>query len=78
MRTPRPKGWPRRMTDWEGMRVRTVVNLASGAQSIPVGTVAVIHTARSGITLKTEPCEHCGVAVFIRRVSPMDVERISE
>lgn len=74
MKTPIPDGWPRRMADWEGRKVRTLREIVNGYMVIPAGTVATITRARSGVTLRGDACGHCGVAVSVSRVNPVALQ----
>ncbi len=74
--TSKPPPGKKRVADWEGLRVRLVVPIKNGATALPVGLLATVEHAGSGqgLCLKSEPCPHCGVAVFIRKVLSTDVE----
>lgn len=74
-RTTPPPG-SRKVTDWVGKRVRTRYELRNGLMVIPKGTVCEVTYARSGLSLKTEACGCCGVAVYIKRVPASDVELV--
>lgn len=74
MRTYRPKGWPKRLADWTGARVRSRREFTSGMNRIPAGTEFVIQRVASGLNLETKACAKCGISTFIRRVDPGGVE----
>ena len=63
----------KKVSEWVGRRVETLVEMRNGAISIPAGTFAHVTYARAGLTLKTEPCKCCGVGVYITRVRASDV-----
>lgn len=65
---------PKLKRDWVGRRVRTRRELRSGMMQIPADTILTVESNRSGLTLSTQPCEHCGVRIFVRRVPESDVE----
>lgn len=70
----------RRYTDeyFKGRKVRTLCGLHNGWINIPPDTVCIISRKYMGFSLETEPCPHCGVKVFITRVSCKDVELVEE
>lgn len=68
MKTPRLK------RDWIGRDVRTLVPLSNGWMQMPAGIKCRVTYSRGGLTLRAEPCKHCGVSVRIGRVSEADVE----
>lgn len=59
--------------EWKGTRVRTVVPIENRLGRIPRGTLCTIMDKAGGFTLETDPCPHCGVQFFIRKVHPKDV-----
>lgn len=69
---------PRLKRDWVGRKVRTVVMMRNGNMEIPIGTVCEVTYNRGGLTLKTEPCDCCGVAIYITRVPERDVRLLME
>lgn len=57
-----------------GKRVRTRRTLTNGMMQIPVGTICVVDGWwRSGVSLKSAPCSHCGIKVSISQVHRDDV-----
>jgi hypothetical protein len=60
---------PKLMRDWVGRIVRTKRELRTSAQTVPAGTLCEVTYNRSGLTLTTTPCGHCGVSVRVRGVS---------
>lgn len=76
-REPVVPAWYRRHTlaQLEGKRFITLRTLRSGVMSVPGGTVVEVVRKRGGnVDLSAAPCPHCGVAVFMTRVSALDVE----
>lgn len=69
-----------RLTEDElvGRKVKTLEPMANGKMEIPAGTVCTITRKWGGFNLKAEPCESCGVSVYITRVSPEQVEFLPE
>lgn len=59
-----------------GRRVRTLVPLKNAVAELPVGTVAVVTRKIKGFTIRTDPCETCGIAISVSRVAPEDVDLI--
>ncbi len=72
-------GWPRRVRDWEGVKVSTRNRMTSGLMKIPAGTKATVGTttASRAIRIEAEPCETCGVRVYMTRIHWRDLEVIS-
>jgi uncharacterized membrane protein len=62
--------------EWRGKKVRTLTEMQNGCNSIPVGTICTITGKQGGFSLETEPCEKCGVRVFITKVEPTHVELV--
>jgi hypothetical protein len=54
----------------------TTREINSGAQSVPVGTVVSVIGKANGLTISAEACPHCGVSVYMRKVSPHDLREI--
>ena len=69
---------PRLKRDWVGRTVRTKRELRNGMMSIPAGTIAEVTYNRAGLELSTQPCDSCGVRIFIKRVPEHDVELLLE
>lgn len=65
---------PRLKRDWVGLTVKTVATLRNRNIEIPAGTTCTVTYNRAGLTLKTEPCAHCGVSVYIKKVPERDVD----
>lgn len=64
--------------DWNGLRVRTLREMESGMLELPVGIVCTVSTSGgTGLQLRTDKCECCGVAVYISRVHSVDVEVVA-
>jgi hypothetical protein len=65
------------MLDWVGKRISTVSVLANGFAKYPVGCEGeVTGTTGSKINISLDPCPHCGIRPFIRKVDVADVEEI--
>jgi hypothetical protein len=64
---------PKRKCDWIGLTVCTNRPLETRSMIVPRGTICRVTHSRGGLTLKTDPCPHCGVAVFIIKVPEYDV-----
>jgi hypothetical protein len=62
---------------FEGKQAKLLDDIQSPSQFIKKGTILTITGKYNGFTLKTKTCEHCGVAVFIRKVSPLHLELIN-
>lgn len=69
-----------RMTEKQlvGCRVRALHEIKSGVMAIPEGAILEIRGKRSGLSLASPKCDHCGVRVFIRKVNPHSVELVPE
>lgn len=62
-----------------GCRVTTTVRLANTLGSVPARTVARVDGWHQGnIHLKTEPCDGCGMVLYLRGVPRSCVEFFSE
>lgn len=72
-----PPGF-KRVSDWRGKRVRTLRVLENGWCTIPAGTFAVVDAVGGGVglSLRCDPCAHCGVQAHIRKVSTSYVEML--
>lgn len=63
------------MKDLVERRVRTLAEMSNGFMTIPAGTICAVTTTHQGLlSLKSEPCPHCGVRIHISRVSRFAVE----
>jgi DNA mismatch repair protein MutH len=67
----------KKVTDWVGKRVETLVDMENGWATAKAGTIAEVTYARSGLTLKTEPCSFCGLGLRITRVRASDVRLVA-
>ena len=71
--------WPKLKRDAVGLRVRTTTELRNYHVIIPAGSVLTVAGWRTDeLELHSDPCEHCGVRVIIRKVSISWVELIEE
>lgn len=68
--------WPKLKRDYKGLTVRTVTEIRNGAMIIPAGTVCEVDEWFRGLTLITSRCPHCGVRMFVTRVSQSRVELV--
>jgi hypothetical protein len=59
--------------EWKKRKVRTLVVLINSQIQIPKGTICSIIRKAGGFTLHASECPHCGVSVYISKVSPRDV-----
>lgn len=69
-------GWPRRVRDWKGLKVVTRRTMTSGVMEIPEGmkaTVGTTTTSRS-IRIQAEPCEACGVRIYMTGIHWRDLQ----
>lgn len=64
---------PKLKRDWIGRKVRTKNVLRNGNSIIPAGTELIVADNHSGLRLRSEPCEHCGVSIYITRVPESSV-----
>lgn len=69
---------PKLKRDWVGRRVQTLIELRNGWGVIPAGTVLMVDRNHAGLALISDPCDHCGLAVSIRRVPESAVELLPE
>lgn len=63
----------KRKMDWEGLRVESLTSLRNGWGEIPSGTHFMVTDWTRGLSLKSVPCDCCGVQVYIGRVDAEDV-----
>lgn len=54
--------------DWIGLIVRSTREFANGYAVFPEGTLFEVIENRAGLTLKSLPCEHCGLSMLIRKI----------
>lgn len=59
---------PRLKRDWVGRKVRLACTVVNRLQRVPAGTVLTVTHNYGGLTLKGEPCPHCGVAVLLSKI----------
>lgn len=59
---------------WEGRRVRLLREVESGRLLLRAGTILPVVGKFKGLTLRSEPCGHCGVSVYITKVPPSAIE----
>ena len=71
-------GKPRLKRDWVGRRVITQAVLKNGLMEFPIGTVMEVTYSHGGLNLKSLPCPHCGVSIFIRKVSELQVRLLAD
>lgn len=64
----------KRKMDWEGLKVKSLKPLKNGWASLPEGKVFTVGSWSRGLSMRSDPCECCGVRLSISRVSPNDVE----
>lgn len=79
--TYRPTGWPKRIRDWDGMRVRLLRDVSTmGGLRARKGTVGRLHSSGRTLTFRTDHCSHCNVsfALRIKDGQTRDLERVEE
>lgn len=59
---------PKLKRDWEGLKVQTLRVFRNGNIEIPSGTTCTVERNYGGLYLITDPCEKCGVRVYITKV----------
>jgi hypothetical protein len=68
-----------KVDDLHGRKVRTLREMSNGNYHIPAGTIVEVSgTWRSGVSLKSPACGHCGVAVYISHVHRDSVALVNE
>jgi len=77
MKTDPPPG-KKYVSDWVGLRVRTLREMHTMAITIPAGTAMTVSSTCPGLNLQTDACPTCGVRMFVARVHSSDVEVIKE
>lgn len=71
-------GWPKRVRDFKGLRAKTRRDLKSGWMQIPAGSMVTIgqsNRARA-IRFERDPCETCGVRVYMTGLHWRDLELV--
>jgi hypothetical protein len=77
----RAKGWPLRLRDVDGLRVRLRRQAGNGMMLIPAGAVGTLETAGNGwhlLQFRGDHCKCCGVAPRITRMSWRDFDPIGQ
>lgn len=76
----RAASWPKLVRETAGLRVATLSPIENGLSVIPAGAIMTITgaTAWSRITLRGEPCAHCGVVMLCSRVLAYDLQPIEQ
>lgn len=69
----RPPPGKKRISDWLGMRVQSVVPLATSLGELPAGTKWTVIEAFHGLSIKSDGCACCGLQMFVRHVETKDV-----
>ncbi len=64
----------KRKMDWEGLKVKSLKPLKNGWASLPEGKIFTVSSWSRGLSMRSDPCECCGIRLSISRVSPNDVE----
>ena len=77
MRMAPPPG-KTKVLDWNGLTVRTRRELENGSTVVPAGMTCSAEIGRggTGLTIRTQPCQCCGVRVVMTRVHSSDVEPV--
>ena len=61
---------------WNGKKVRLLSDITTGVMLIPKGKICTINDKLSGFGLISDPCDCCGVRVFVHKVPPSWVELV--
>lgn len=69
-----PPPGSKRVGDWKGMRVRSLVEMKNGMGSLPAGTDYTVQGTTLGLSMVSDPCPTCGGKQHITRVQSKDVE----
>lgn len=70
-----PPPGKRLIGDWVGMKVKIRHALHNGYGAMPAGSVATVSSVTSvGLSLTFEHCQHCGIKLYMRRVSTHEIE----
>jgi len=64
----------KRKMDWEGLKVKSLKPLKNGWASLPEGKIFTVGSWSRGLSMRSNPCECCGIRLSISRVSSNDVE----
>jgi hypothetical protein len=70
--------WPKLKKDYAGLKVRLKRTLKNGIIEIPAGKVCTIESWYRGACLRTDPCECCGVRVYITKVPQSALELLEK
>ena len=83
-RTPKAidhaRGWPKRLRDCDGLRVRLGREARNMYAVIPAGTEGTLQTGGNGwhlLDFTADPCPHCGVKPRVGRMSWLDFEPVT-
>ena len=63
-------------SEFKGRKVISRVPLRNGYISLPAGTTFIIEHKQGGFELRSDPCPHCGIRVWVSKVPPGDVDFI--
>ncbi len=73
------KKWQKKTESWwRDQRVLTMESLTNRFHVIPAGTVCTVTRKYGGLSLRSEPCEQCGLMVNISKVSYHKLALIDE
>lgn len=62
------------MENLRGKKVKTLAPLRNGVGVIPKGAICIVAgTWRSGVSLDSPKCDHCGVSIYISKVHRSNV-----
>ncbi len=69
---------PKRKMDWDGLKVKTLVDLHTNRMKVPAGTVCTVTRNYAGLSLEVAACSKCGVSIYIKKVRERDVVIIDQ
>ncbi len=61
---------------WKGKKVKSLVELKNSWASLPAGTIFTVERKWAGLQLRSDPCEHCGMRLYITKVPYESLEII--
>ena len=69
-------GWPRKVSNFEGVKGHIKREMRSGLYRIPAGTtIKVRKTYRArAVRIETDACDKCGISCFVTGIHFRDIE----
>lgn len=65
----------KRARDWVGKRIRSVESMQNGYVDIPVDSKGIVLAqSPTGLRIKFDKCECCGVSAFISKVTYFSIK----